>query len=334
LGQADELRYNVRYMRERPLRIVIPGGSGHLGSMLARHFHERDHSVTVLARRPLAAPWKVVLWDGSTLGSWATVLEGADIVINMAGRSVNCRYHARNRREILQSRIFSTQVIGQAIAEAASPPRVWLNASSAACYPHVFDRVMDEAGELGGNEPNAPRKWRFSVEVVRTWERTLEAAVTPQTRKVALRSAMVMSPAAGGAFDLLLRLVRCGMGGPAGSGRQYVSWIHDVDFIRVIEFLIDHDISGPINVTSPGPLTNREFMHCIREAWCPCYLSLPLPRLLLEAGALLIRTETELVLKSRRVIPGRLLQAGFDFHFPQWRGACHDLVERWRALRN
>jgi hypothetical protein len=322
-------------MREKPLRIVIPGGSGQVGRILARHFHEQDHSVTVIARHPKPAEWNVLLWDGRTLGNWASVFDGADVVINLAGQTVNCRYNTRNRREILHSRVFSTQIVGEAIAAASSPPRVWLNASTATIYRHTFTRAMDESGELGGNEPGAPEKWRFSIEVAKAWEQTLAVAPTPRTRKVALRSAMVMSPDAGGVFDTLLRLVRCGMGGPAGSGRQFVSWTHEIDFVRCIEFLIQReDMSGAVNLASPGPVRNRHFMHCLRQAWCPFYIGLPMPRPMLEIGALVLRTETELVLKSRRVVPGRLSAAGFEFHFPQWRGASRDLVERWRALRD
>ncbi|MGH9584779.1 MAG: epimerase, partial [Bryobacteraceae bacterium] len=263
------------------------------------------------------------------------VLDGADVVINLAGRSVHCRYSAHNRREILESRVASTRAVGEAISAASSPPAVWLNASTAIIYRQSFDRALDESGELGGNEPDAPEKWRFSIEVATAWEQALADAHTPHTRKVALRTAMVMSPDPGGVFDRLLRLVRCGLGGAAGSGRQFVSWIHEIDFIRSIEFLMRReDLSGPVNLASPAPVTDRELMHSLRHAWCPSYIGLPAPRPVLELGALVLRTETELMLKSRRVVPGRLTAAGFEFHFPEWRGACHDLVERWRRLQD
>jgi hypothetical protein len=260
------------------------------------------------------------------------VLDGADVVINLAGRSVNCRYNAANQRAIKYSRIFTTALVGKAIARAARPPRLWMNASTATIYRHSLDRDMDEvSGELGGNEPNAPAKWRFSIEVAKDWERTFLAAETPQTRKVALRSAIVMSPESGGAFDALLRLARMGFGGWAGSGRQYVSWIHDVDFIRTLEFLIAReDLDGVVNIASPYPLPNREFMCNLRRAWCTSYLGIPSAEWMLEIGAILLRTETELLLKSRRVVPRRLLEEGFEFHFPNWRGACQNLVARWR----
>jgi uncharacterized protein (TIGR01777 family) len=317
-----------------PLRIVIPGGSGQIGHLLARHFHEQGHSVTTIARHPQSAEWKTLIWNGSDLGDWARAIDGANVVINLAGRSVNCRYNVRNRREITTSRTITTALVGQAIAQAADPPALWLNASTATIYRHSLNRPMDETtGELGGNELGAPEKWRFSIDVATSWEQAFFSAMTPHTRKIALRSAMTMSPDPGGIFDTLLRLVRWGLGGPAASGRQYISWIHDVDFIRAIEFLIAHEeLSGPVNICSPFPLTNRKFMHCLRRSWCTSYIGLPATRWMLEIGAILLRTETELVLKSRRVVPRRLLDSGFEFHFPNWRGACCDLVQRWRTL--
>ncbi len=319
-------------MSFRPLRIVIPGGSGQIGRILARHFYELGHDVTVLSRNPQPSEWKTIYWSAYSSGDWALSMDGADVVINLAGRSVNCRYNAANRREILTSRTITTGLIGQAIAHSVHPPSLWLNASTATIYRHSVDAPMDEIdGEIGGREPDAPVRWRFSIEVAQAWERALFAADTPRTRRVALRSSLVMSPDTGGAFDLLLSLVRWGLGGATGSGTQYVSWIHDVDFVRAIEFLIQNpDLSGVVNVTSPSPVPNRKFMNCLRRSWCTSYIGLPAPEWLLPLGAFLLRTETELVLKSRRVIPRRLLESGFDFHFPNWRGACQDLVDRWR----
>lgn len=318
----------------RSLRIVIPGGSGQLGQILARHFQEHGHSVAVLTRHPKPAEWETLGWDADHLGDWTQAIDGADIVINLAGRNVNCRYNAANQREIKNSRILTTGLIGQAIAAAARPPWVWMNASTATIYRHSLDRPMDDVtGEVGGKETGAPRKWRFSIDVATGWERAFFAADTPHTRRVALRNAMVMSPDSGGIFDSLLRLVRWGLGGSAGSGRQYVSWAHDVDFIRAIEFLIEReDLSGPVNIASPSPVSNREFMCCLRHSWCTSYIGLPAPKWMLSIGAMLLRTETELILKSRWVLPRRLSDAGFEFHFPNWRGACQDLIHRWREI--
>ncbi|MGA8030144.1 MAG: TIGR01777 family oxidoreductase [Bryobacteraceae bacterium] len=318
-----------------PLRIVLPGGTGQIGHILARHFHEQGHCVSVIARHPKPAEWRTLTWDGENQGAWTQAIDGADLVINLAGRSVNCRYNTRNRREIQNSRTITTGLIGRAIASASHPPAMWFNASTATIYRHALDRPMDEAtGEIGGGEQRVPRAWRFSTDVATAWERAFFAAETPHTRRVALRSAMTMSPDPGGVFDAYLRLVRWGLGGQSGSGKQYISWIHDVDFIRAVEFLIAHqDLSGPVNVCSPCPVANREFMDCLRHCWCTSYIGLPAPRWMLSIGAVFLRTETELVLKSRRVTPGRLLDAGFEFHFPNWRGACCDLVQRWRELQ-
>ena len=313
------------------MRIIIPGGTGQVGTVLARAFHERGDEVTVLSRSPQAAAWRVVKWDAETLGDWSTELQGADVVVNLAGRSVNCRYNKENRKLITESRVKSTQVIGQAIARASNPPRVWLQASTATIYGHRYDAPNDEAtGIVGGSEPNVPDTWNFSIDVVTSWERAVNQAVTPHTRKVLLRSAIIMSPDRGGAFDMLLTLVRFGLGGQAGDGRQYVSWIHDQDFIGSIFWLIDHDdIEGPINLAAPNPLPNSSFMQALRKAW-GIRFGLPATDWMLEVGAFLLRTETELILKSRRVVPGRLLDAGFVFQFPAWAEAAQDLCIRWR----
>lgn len=319
-------------MSARARRIVIPGGSGQVGTLLARHFHENGDEVTVISRHPKPAEWNTIPWSGHELGPWANLIDGCDAVINLAGRSVNCRYNAANQSDIKTSRTITTGLVGDAIALAAHPPPVWLNASTATIYRHSFDRAMDDiSGELGGAEHGVPPKWRFSIDVATSWEQAFFAAQVSRTRRVAMRSAMTMSPDSGGVFDTLLWLVRSGLGGKAGSGKQYVSWIHDVDFIRAVEFLIGNEnLQGPINLASPCPVTNRDFMSCLRRAWCTSYIGLPATKWMLEIGALLLRTETELILKSRRVVPRRLTDAGFEFHFPNWRGACVDLVERWR----
>jgi uncharacterized protein len=315
----------------RPLRIVVPGGSGQVGQVLARYFQDRGHHVTVLTRGPYTAPWQTVHWDGEHIGDWTEHLEGADVCINLAGRSVNCRYHARNRREIYNSRIQSTRLLGRVIGGLSDPPKVWLNASTATIYRHALDRAMDEAtGELGGNEPGAPSTWNFSIRVARDWESAFFNAPTPRTRKVAMRSAITFSPAPGNPFAVLSNLVRAGLGGKQGSGRQFVSWIHELDFARAVEFIIAHqELDGPINIASPNPLPNREFMAALRDAW-DTPNGLPAPALFIEIAAFFMRTESELVLKSRRVVPGRLLNAGFEFEFPEWPGAAEDLVRQWR----
>jgi hypothetical protein len=314
------------------MKIVIPGGTGQVGAVLARAFERDGHEVVMLSRGASAGPWRTVRWDAETLGPWAGEIDGADVVINLAGRSVNCRYNAANRKEIVDSRVKSTTAVGRAIAQAKRPPRVWLQASTATIYAHRFDAANDEAtGILGGDEPHAPDTWRFSIDVAKAWERAAEEAATPRTRKVLLRSAMVMSPDEDGIFDTLLRLVRFGLGGRAADGRQYISWIHDEDFIRALNWLIEHeDMNGPVNLAAPEPLPNGDFMRELRQAW-GTRIGLPATAWMLEIGAVFLRTETELILKSRRVVPGRLLASGFAFRFPRWRDAARDLCARWRA---
>lgn len=313
------------------MKIVIPGGSGQVGTMLARYFLAQGHEVVVLSRGAPQRPWRTVAWDARTLGDWVREIDGADVVINLAGRNVNCRYGDANRREIMDSRVESTRVVGQAIAAAALPPRVWLQASTATIYAHRFDAANDErAGIIGGDEPGAPDTWRFSIAVAKAWEQTLAEAVTPRTRKVALRSAMTMSADRDGIFDVLLKLVRLGLGGTAGDGRQYISWIHERDFLSAVSWVIERDdVEGAVNLCAPGPETNAEFMRTLRRAWGQP-IGLPATKLMLEVGAVFMRTETELILKSRRVAPGLLLERGFQFAFPAWKAAAEDLCRQRR----
>src|SRR5437899_6173600 len=248
-------------------RIVLAGGNGFIGRLLTKSVVARNYEVVSLARSPGAGETAIrqVRWDGHTLGDWAGELEGAYALINLAGRSVNCRYNARNRREILESRVQSTKVLGDAIALSRQPPQVWLNASTATIYKHTFDRQMDEAtGEIGAT-PEA--KDAFSIEVARAWEEALFEAPTPATRKVALRTAMVFAASKGGVYRVLRGLTRWGLGGAIAGGRQYISWIHAVDFCHSVEWLIHRaDVSGPVNVASPTPIPQRKMMRIIRRA--------------------------------------------------------------------
>jgi uncharacterized protein (TIGR01777 family) len=318
------------------VKVVVPGGSGQVGTVLARSLARAGHEVVTLSRSGSAPPRaRGVAWDGRSLGAWAAELDGADVVINLAGRSVDCRYNAANRHEIMDSRVDSTRVVGQAIAAASAPPHVWLQASTATIYAHRFDAANDErTGRVGGGEAGVPDTWRFSIDVARAWEgaATEAARGTRGTRLVLMRSAMVMSPDRGGIFDTLLWLVRLRLGGAAAGGSQYVSWIHDQDFVRAIDLLIENDaVSGPVNLAAPGPLPYRDFMRALRDAW-GTRIGLRATRWMLEAGAFLMRTETELVLKSRRVVPGSLLEHGFEFEHPAWAEAAQDLVARRRAV--
>jgi uncharacterized protein len=308
------------------MKVIIPGGSGHVGTVIAQAMHADGHDVVVLSRRRAAAPWRVVEWDGATAGAWVNELEGSDVVINLTGRSVNCRYTAANRQEIMESRVVPTRLLGEVIARAQRPPRLWLQASTATIYAHRFDAPNDEAtGIIGGHEADAPSEWSFSIDVATAWERAFDDASAPRTRKIALRSAMTMSPEPGGIFDTLFGLVRHGLGGKVGDGRQFMSWIHFEDFVRAIYWLIEHEhIDGVVNVAAPHPLPNAEFMRILREV-SGTRVGLPTMRWMLEIGAVLLQTEPELILKSRRVVPGRLLEHGFTFKYPRWGEAAQAL---------
>jgi uncharacterized protein (TIGR01777 family) len=285
----------------------------------------------VLSRTPRPEKWRTVAWDGRTLGDWARELEGADALLNLAGHTVDCRYTPANRARILASRLDSTRVVGEAIARCARPPRTWLQASTATIYAHTLGQAHDENGAIGGSEPGAPETWRFSIEVATRWERAQAEAATPLTRKLALRSAMIMSTAPGSVFAVLSRLARLGLGGPVAGGAQFVSWIHEHDFLAALRFLIARDdLSGAVNVAAPSPLPYADFMRALRRAW-GMPLGLPATAWMLEIAAFVLRTESELVRKSRRVVPGRLLRSGFEFVHEQWPGAARDLVARLRA---
>src|SRR5437870_153586 len=309
-------------------RIIVAGGSGFIGRLLTDRFVSGNYEVVVLTRSPQTAQQAIrqVRWDGCTLSDWARELEGARALINLAGRSVNCRYNERNRREILESRVDSTRVLGEAIASCNRPPRVWLNASTATIYEHTFDRPMDEATGVIAATPEA--KDAFSIDVARAWEQTLNEARTPATRKVALRTAMVFASSEGGVFRVLRRLTRFGLGGPVAGGNQFMSWIHEDDFCRAVEWLIDRDdFSGPVNVASPNPIPHREMMRIFRRE-CRVPFGLPATRWMLEVAAFIHRTEAELIIKSRRVVPGRLLAAGFQFRFPKMEDAVREIELR------
>ena len=318
------------------MKTVIAGGSGQVGQLLARAFQKDGHDVVILSRQRNAQKvGRIVLWDARMLGDWCAEFEGADVVINLTGKSVNCRYTAKNRREIIRSRVDSTAVVGQAIRRARRPPRVWLQAATATIYAHRYDAAHDEfSGVLARDDDDVPDTWRFSLDVATKWESAFnQSGELPPTRKVLLRCAVIMSPDRGGIFDVLLGLVRRGLGGQSGDGRQYVSWIHDADFIRAIYWLIEQEqLEGAVILASPRPLPNVEFMRALREAW-GTRVGLPATKWMLEVATFFMRTETELVLKSRRVVPGRLLRDGFEFEFPNWKDAARDLCQRWRRTK-
>lgn len=318
------------------MKILLPGGRGQIGSILARHFVNAGHEVVTLSRSSQSSadgPGRVVPWDGATVGDWAEELNEADAVVNLAGRSVNCRYTPANRRAIYDSRLDSTRAVGEALAACPNPPRVWLNSSTATIYPHTLDPPGNTEADPIGNRPDPPDTWAFSFDVAKCWEETATSfePKLDRTRLVLMRTAIVMSPDRGGAFEVFHTLVKARLGGRQGDGEQYVSWIHDADLCAAVDRLIaDETFAGPVNVAAPNPLPNAAFMAALRHA-CGVQLGLPATAGMVELGAIALRTESELVLKSRRVIPGKLADAGFEFQFPEWPAAARDLAERLAA---
>ncbi len=306
-------------------RIILAGGSGLVGRLLTPFLAASGREIVVLTRNADGANtpgMRNVAWDARSVGPWRAELEGAEAVINLTGRSVNCRYTAGNRRLILESRVFSTRALGEAIAACANPPATWLNASTATIYKHSFDKVMDEQGEIAADKDAHDE---FSVEVAQAWEKALSDATTPITRKIPMRMSMVFAPHKGSVYPVLRRLTKFGLGGNMAGGRQYAAWIHEEDFCRAVLWLLDHpELTGPFNIASPNPMTNRDMMAEYRKV-CGVPIGLPAARWMLEIGAFFLRTETELMIKSRRVVPGKLLASGFQFKFPTFRAALEDL---------
>lgn len=293
--------------------LIIAGGTGFLGNVLINHFKTKVEKIIILTRSQKSNYENVtfLVWDGKTKREWAQVFEGADVLINMTGKSVDCRYTDKNKALILSSRIDSTKVLGEVIAQCLNPPKVWLNSSTATIYRHSLDKQMgEETGEIGNG---------FSVGIAKAWEQEFFSHQLEQTRQVALRTSIVFGKN-GGAFVPIKRLAQIGMGGKQGSGNQKVSFIHEVDFARSIEFIINkQEIEGPINIVSPSPTTNTSLMKIVRKQ-LKMPIGIPMPKILLEFGARLINTETELILKSRNVIPSKLKQCGFTFK--------HDTLEQ------
>lgn len=285
--------------------IVIAGGSGFIGQALARHYRSQGHTVHILTRRP-SKPGDV-LWDGQTLGPWVDSLKKAKLLINLSGKSVDCRYTPANKAEILASRLDSTRVLLKALREYPHSIDTWLNASSATIYDHAVDRINTEYDfEMGSD---------FSMDVVQDWEAAFMEGSLEGVRRVALRMSIVLSTD-GGALPKMIKIAKRGLGGKQGNGQQWVSWIGIADVLRAVDFIVAHPgLIGPVNITAPHPIRNRELMQRIRQhlgiSW-----GMPTPAWLLQIGAWLIRTEPELILKSRNVYPEKLLATGFAFKTP------------------
>jgi uncharacterized protein (TIGR01777 family) len=300
-------------------KIILAGGNGQLGKALAGYYKDIAEEVIILSRKaaPAKGNIKTLVWDGHTLGDWAKELEGADLLVNLCGKNVNCRYTKENREEIIRSRVEPTRLLGKVVDGLVNPPKLWVNAASATIYRHAEDRPQDEeTGEIG---------YGFSIDVCKQWEQAFFETETPHTRKVALRISIVLGHNEG-ALPRLINLVKAGMGGHQGDGQQYVSWVHEQDVVKCTEWLLQHpEINGVLNCTAPNPIKNTDLMKELRHA-CGVLFGLPAPAWLLEMGAALIGTETELILKSRWVLPKRLLDAGFEFQFAKVEHAIKDII--------
>ena len=298
-------------------RIVLAGGSGFLGQALAKVLIGKGYEVVVLTRGAHREETAIryLHWDGATLGDWSQSIDGAKALVNLTGRSVNCRHTPEHRREIMESRVNSVRVLGEAVQRCQQPPEVWVQASSLAIYGDPGDRWCDE---------DAPHANGFSEEVCKRWEGEFAKVDAAGMRKVVMRIGIVLDTEAG-ALPVLARLTRMFLGGRVGSGKQYVSWIHVADLTRMFVDAIERpDIAGVFNVTGPNPVTNAQFMRELRRVshrpWSP-----PVPAWATRIGAFFMRTEPSLALTGRRCRPKRFLESGFHFDFPDLRGALNDL---------
>jgi uncharacterized protein (TIGR01777 family) len=289
-------------------KLVIAGGNGFLGRVLTKHFQQSFDEIVILTRHTKAPHQNVryVTWDAKTLGDWKQELNQADVLINLTGKNVNCRYTAMNKAEILHSRLNSTRVLGAGIRNVPKPPKLWLQTSSSTIYNHAFQPNAETSNNLGDD---------FSMTVCKQWEQTYWEEYCPSTKKILMRVAIVLGHE-GGAWPTLKRLTKLGLGGKQGSGNQMISWIQDNDYARVTEWLIHHGTTnGVYNVCSPTPISNKKFMRSLRTSM-NMTVGLPTPEWMLRLGAALIGTETELILKSRCVVPQNLLNEGFQFQYP------------------
>ncbi len=300
-------------------KIILAGANGYMGSVFTDYYKDIAAEIVILSRKPEAPNRNIrtLVWDGKTEGDWAKQLEGADLLNNLCGKNVNCRYTEKNKAEIFASRLLPTALLGKVVGKLAEPPKLWINMSSATIYRHAEDRPQDEeTGEIG---------YGFSIDVCKQWERTFFNSNTPGTRKIALRMGIVMGRG-DGAFPRLLNLVKLGMGGRQGYGEQYISWVHERDAIACTEFLLTHEnITGVVNCTAPQPVKNKEFLKALRVAWGVPF-GLPAPAWLLQIGLAIIGSEMELILKSRWVLSKRLIDAGYQFQFSKADHAINDIL--------
>lgn len=297
------------------MKIIIAAGTGFLGKNLEKYFTDKGNQVYILTRNPNRK--NEIHWDAKNLADWKNELENADVLINLTGKSVDCRYNEENKKEIYSSRIESTKVLQQAVDQCIHKPKIWMNASSATIYVHSETHLNIEENGIIGDD--------FSMNICKSWENEFFKAETENVRKVALRTSIVLGNN-GGAFPKMKLITKFGLGGKQGRGNQYISWIHIDDFCRAVEFIIDHEnISGKINITAPNPLSNEDFMRKLRKKMkIPFGLNTPVWQL--EIASLFLKTETELLLKSRNVAPGKLIKNGFEFIYPEIEEAFENLI--------
>jgi uncharacterized protein (TIGR01777 family) len=292
-------------------KIIIPGGAGFIGKYVANFFDKKNYEIIILTRGKARVEKGITYqnWNGKSFGNWTKSLEGAEMVLNLAGKSVDCRYHKKNKKEILDSRIDTTRIIGEAIHNCITPPKLWVNMSTATIYEHTLDgKANDEKNGIIGDD--------FSMNVAKAWEKTFNDLTLFATRKIAMRTSIVLGKE-GGALTHLAPLVKFGLGGKNGSGKQFVSWIQVEDLARIIEwFITNKNASGAYNCTSPTPIRNEFFMKKIRTAFGISF-GLPATKWMIEVGTFLLRSESELVLKSRKVVPKRLQDEGFKFKYEE-----------------
>jgi len=302
-------------------KVVLAGGSGFLGQALARSLSADGYDVVVLGRSAASrdASGRFVVWDGRKLSDWKSELEGAEALFNLTGRSVDCRYTKENRDLILNSRVDSTRVLGQAVQGCADPPKVWLNSSTATIY-------KDRRGDLEPHDESSDDFGSgFSVGVAQAWEEAFEDSVVEGVRKVVLRVSIALGKD-GGAFPVMRRFAKLGLGGAQGPGSQWMSWLHIDDWVGVARFLMAReDLSGPVNLAAPNPVTNAEFMKGMRRRFAPLGIGLPAPSFAVCLGAVFMRTAPELVLKSRKVVSSVLAESGYRFKYPELAGALESL---------
>lgn len=300
-------------------KIVLAGGNGYLGTVMAQYYKKLANEIIILSRNPQQKNGNIrtVVWNGKSKSDWVNELNKADLLVNLCGKNVNCRYTKKNREEILRSRVIPTQLLGAAMNDVAIPPKLWINVTSATIYRHAEDYAQnEETGEIG---------YGFSIDICRSWEDAFFECVTHGTRKVALRMGIVLGRH-DGVFPRLLNLVKCGLGGKQGDGQQYVSWVHEQDAAACTEWLLKNEqLSGVYNCTAPIAIKNTDLMRAIRKSY-GMPVGLPAPEWLLEIGARIIGTETELILKSRWVTPDKLQQSGFKFQYAEAPHAIHDIL--------